>query len=195
METIILASESPRRREMLERVGLPFRVIPPRINENSHLAGAVRDTAGELARLKVLAVAGRIEDPSHLWIVSADTIVEIGGRILGKPENQKEACEFLTLLSGKQHLVHTGVALQGPALKIPLIRIRTTVVTFREMTDREMAFYVETGEWSGAAGAYRIQERGGFFVESVQGSYSNVVGLPMETLYMMLVESGYRFQI
>src|SRR4030042_4694810 len=104
METIILASESPRRREKLERVGLPFRVIPPRINENSHLAGTVRDTAGELARLKVLAVAGRIEDPSLLWIVSADTIVEIGGRILGKPENQKEAREFLTLFSAKQPL-------------------------------------------------------------------------------------------
>ncbi len=192
-EKIILASASPRRREMLERTGLPFRVVPPRVDERSWLAHADRNTAGELARLKALEVAGRLDRKRYPWIIAADTVVEASGRILGQPESPEQADAFLRLLSGRRHQVHTGLALCAPSVAQPSVKIVTTQVSFRLLTAPERAYYIASGEWRGAAGGYRIQERGGFFVDKVDGSYSNVVGLPLETLYEMLKAVGYQF--
>ena len=179
---------------MLERTGLPFRVVRPRVDERTWLVHADRNTAGALARLKALEVGSRLDRRRYPWIIAADTVVEASGRILGQPESPEQAEEFLRLLSGRLHQVHTGLALLSPSTVQTAVKIVTTRVSFRLLTSQERAYYIASGEWRGAAGGYRIQERGGFFVDKVDGSYSNVVGLPLETLYEMLKETGYQFK-
>ncbi len=193
METIILASGSPRRRELLAKVKMPFKVIPPTIAENYTSASSVAEQVAALARAKVEAVMDIFRAESPRWVLGLDTVVEVDGRILGKPSSPEEARSMLGRLSGRVHRVSTGIALlveRGKALEQEVV---CTEVRFRAMSDEEQRFYVESGEWTGAAGAYRIQERGAFFVEWIRGSYSNVVGLPLEAFYGILVRTGYQF--
>jgi septum formation protein len=178
---------------MLARLKIPFSVMVPEVDESPWLSRATRKTAELLARLKAEAAAEKLKHRNARWIISADTIVEAGGRVLGKPENEGEALSFLRLLSGRTHRVHTGIALIPCSGDPVASALCTTRVTFRRMTETELAFYAGTGEWRGVAGAYRIQERGGFFIEHIRGSYSNVVGLPLETLYVLLRKHGYCF--
>ena len=201
METVILASASPRRSELLSRVGIPFRTVHPDLDESDLLRGAGPEIVTaisikkvEAATKKVESAAGRFKGESPKWIIGADTVVEIDGRLLGKPAGNEEAGEFLRLLSGKVHRVHTGLALLPDPGKRIAVRSCTTEVKFQDFSASELDFYLRSGEWSGAAGAYRIQERGGLFVQWVRGSYSNVVGLPLETLYLMLKDAGYVFE-
>ena len=193
METIILASGSPRRKELLARVKLPAKVIPPGIPEEHAKFDSVPELVAGLARAKVEAILALFKAESPRWVLGLDTVVEVDGRILGKPSGPVEAESMLRMLSGRMHNVFTGLALlveRGKPMEQEVVR---TEVKFRQMTEQEVHFYLDSGEWAGAAGGYRIQERGAFFVEWIRGSYSNVVGLPLEAFYGILVRNEYQF--
>jgi len=130
---------------------------------------------------------------SPRWVLGVDTVVEIDGTVLGKPSGPEEAERMLRALSGKVHRVYSGVALLVERTRPMELESVCTEVKFRAMEDGEIRSYIESGEWAGAAGAYRIQERGAFLVEWIRGSYSNVVGLPLEAFYGILVRNEYRF--
>jgi septum formation protein len=193
METIILASGSPRRRELLAKVKLPTKVIPPGISEDYTKFDSVPDLVANLARAKVEAILTLFKTESPRWVLGLDTVVEVDGKVLGQPAGPAEAESMLRLLSGRVHNVFTGIALlveRGKPIEQEVVR---TEVKFRQMAESEMYFYLDSGEWAGAAGGYRIQERGAFFVEWIRGSYSNVVGLPLEAFYGILVRNEYQF--
>jgi septum formation protein len=193
MDTIILASGSPRRRDLLSRVKIPFKVISPNFVEDYSPEVPAGDLVASIARKKVEIILDIFKSESPRWVIGADTVVEIDGKVLGKPGSPEEAESMLVALSGKIHRVFTGLALsveRGRPIENESV---CTEVKIRSMSTEEMRFYVESGEWTGAAGGYRIQERGGFFVEWIKGSYSNVVGLPLEAFYGMLMRNSFRF--
>lgn len=193
METIILASGSPRRRELLSRVKMPVKVIPPEVAEDYSSFASPRELVERVARSKVDAVVTHFSKESPRWVLGVDTIVEIDGKVLGKPADPDAARSMLSLLCGKVHRVHSGIAVLVEKSRPVDVDVVTTEVKFKSMSPGELAYYVDCGEWSGAAGAYRIQERGAFFVEWIRGSYSNVVGLPLEAFYGILIRNEYRF--
>jgi septum formation protein len=193
METIILASGSPRRRELLTKVKLPIKVIPPDVPEDYTPDEPVPQMVVRIARSKVEAVLALFKTESPRWVLGLDTVVEIDGKVLGKPAGPEEAESMLRLLSGRVHRVYTGICLQVEKGKPLEEQAVCTEVRFRTMEDAEIRLSIDTGEWAGAAGAYRIQERGAFLVEWIKGSYSNVVGLPLEAFYGILVRNEYHF--
>ena len=193
METIILASGSPRRRELLTKVKLPIKVIPPDIKEDHTAYSSIPELVSRLSRDKVEAILALFKTESPRWILGLDTVVEVEGKVLGKPSVPEEAEIMLRSLSGKVHRVYSGMTLLVERGKPMEQEVVCTEVKFREMTENEVRFYLDTGEWAGAAGGYRIQERGAFFVEWIRGSYSNVVGLPLEAFYGILVRNEYHF--
>ena len=145
-----------------------------------------RHLAARLARAKAEAAA----DPQAL-VLAADTVVGVGRRILGKPESPAEARRFLELLSGRRHQVHTGVALRQPDGRI-MTRLVTTILAFQRLTDQQMAAYVESGEWQGKAGGYAIQGAAEAYVRALAGSFSGVVGLPLNDTRLLLTAAGWR---
>ncbi|MGA2612955.1 MAG: Maf family protein [Spirochaetia bacterium] len=193
METIILASGSPRRKELLVKAKMPVKVIPPDLVEDYSSFESSGDLVSRVARSKVEAVVELFKTESPRWVLGVDTIVEVDGKVLGKPAGPEEARAMLGLLSGKTHKVYSGVAVLIDKAKPIDLEVVSTDVQFKTLTPAELAWYVECGEWSGAAGAYRIQERGAFFVEWIRGSYSNVVGLPLEAFYGILIRNEYHF--
>lgn len=184
---MILASGSPRRRELLEGMGVDFRVIEPEIEERPREgespASFVRRLAVEKAR-KVAEV-----HPSS-WVLGADTVVVLEGEIMGKPRGASEAASMLRRLSGKVHNVLTAFALVNLAEGRQITGLEITEVKFVPMDETDIRWYISTGEPLGKAGAYAIQGRGGVFVEWVKGSYSNVVGLPLAQLLPHLKALG-----
>jgi len=193
METIILASGSPRRKELLTKVKMPVKVIPPDLTEDYSASGSAADLVARVARSKVEAVVEIFKTESPRWVLGVDTIVEVDGKVLGKPGSPEQARAMLGLLSGKVHRVYSGIAVLIDKARPMDVEVVTTEVKFKTLTPAELAWYLECGEWSGAAGAYRIQERGAFFAEWIKGSYSNVVGLPLEAFYGILIRNEYRF--
>lgn len=193
METIILASGSPRRKELLVKAKMPVKVIPPDLVEDYSSFESSGDLVSRVARSKVEAVVELFKTESPRWVLGVDTIVEVDGKVLGKPAGPEEARAMLGLLSGKTHRVYSGIAMLIDKAKPIDLEVVSTDVQFKTLTPAELAWYVECGEWSGAAGAYRIQERGAFFVEWIRGSYSNVVGLPLEAFYGILIRNEYHF--
>lgn len=184
---IVLASASPRRREILEMIGVSDLVICPAqgeetIPENATPAQAVV----ALAAQKCGSVA-KLFDEENV-VIAADTVVSVDGKILGKPHSEAEACEMLRSLSGRQHCVYTGVAVKYKGVSVA--EFEETRVCFREMTDREIDAYVATGECMDKAGAYGIQGIGGYFVSAISGDYYNVVGLPLCRLGTILSRLG-----
>ncbi len=180
--TIVLASGSPRRRELLKRLGLPFVVKPPAVEEERWPGEDPPATARRLAGLKARAAAGE-------WVVAADTIVELNGLVLGKPRDTGENLEYLRLLSGRTHLVHTGLAVTGPDGGEETVS--TTRVTFRELADWEMQAYAASGEGLDKAGGYGIQEKGMALVAGIEGDFFTVMGLPVSALWTGLGKLGY----
>lgn len=183
---IILASNSPRRRELLAQMGVDFSIDVPDIDE--HDASTPQDTVRALALQKARAVAAR-HAGERAVILSADTVV-FAGEILGKPRDREDARRMLTLLQGRWHEVYTGVC----ALHVPdgrhEVRVERTRVLFVPMTGEQIDRYIDTGEPMDKAGAYAIQGRAGMFVERIEGSSSNVVGLPMATVRELLMAFG-----
>ena len=187
---IVLASASPQRRQLLESVRLPVQVMPSGVDEALPRALAPQQAVVRLARRKATAVAGRVG--GGRWIVAADTEILSGGELVGKPPDRGAARGILARLAGAEHQVLTGVALFTPAGTL-VTALARTAVTVAALSDRELEWYLDSGEWRGAAGGYRIQGRAGLLVTAVRGSYSNVVGLPLETIYRMLARHGYPF--
>jgi septum formation protein len=183
---LVLASASPRRKRLLARMGIPHRVVVSRVDENG-LVESPEAFCRNLARLKAKDVGSR-EDVS--WILGADTIVVIGSKVLGKPVNHEDAQRMLSLLSGKDHQVITGFCVLSPAGVIAHSESVTTAVRFKPLRKEEIAGYIRTREPFGKAGAYAIQGVGAFMVESISGSYTNVVGLPMCALIKALTQCG-----
>ena len=183
---LTLASASPRRLALLEGIGLaPDRVRPAAIDETRIAGETPRAMALRLACAKAAAVAAAGE-----WVLAADTVVACGRRALGKPSCAAEARTCLALLSGRRHRVHTGVAVVAPDGR-ERARIVTTRVRFKQLAPGEIASYVASGEWADKAGGYAIQGRAGGFVIAVNGSCSNVVGLPLYETRMLLHGLGY----
>ncbi|MBB5322115.1 Maf family protein [Marinobacter oulmenensis] len=186
MTALILASASPRRAELLTQIGLSFRVQPANIDETPAAAESALAYVERMAREKALAVAG--QHPEDL-VLGSDTSVVLDGLILGKPESDQQARETLNSLSGVTHQVMTAVALARGEFCDTVVSV--TDVTFRDLSDDEIAAYVATGEPADKAGSYGIQGRGGIFVSELKGSYSAVVGLPLQETADLLAQAGY----
>jgi septum formation protein len=184
---LILASASPRRRELLATLGLEFDVVPSEADETFPAHLNPREAAVHLAREKGRWVARLRPDA---WVLSADTIVVVEGEILGKPRDAEEALSMLTRLSGRTHTVITAFCLIHASLKRERCEAVETQVSFRAVAPGELAAYARSGEPLDKAGAYAIQGGAAGFVEAVEGSYSNVVGLPLEKLSEVLREEG-----
>jgi septum formation protein len=187
---IILASTSPRRSELLKQIGVEFELASGNVQERPHPDEAPPDYITRVARAKVIAVA--LQRESGL-IIGADTVVVLDGQLLGKPEDEADAERMLKRLSGRWHAVMTGVALYDVATRQEVADFDKTLVKFARLTDKEIEWYVKTGEPMDKAGAYGIQGLGGLFVDEIAGNYYNVVGLPLPLVYRLARRLGYSF--
>jgi len=197
---LILASASPRRKNLLTQVGLPFRSVTSHVAEKG-VSGNPAQTARLLAEKKACQVRSRI---GASWVLGADTIVVIdsgspeshgrhtnfSSKILGKPEDPKEAGRMLSILSGKEHRVITGFCILNPSGKAAHSEAVTTLVRIKDLIEQEIEAYIRTDEPYGKAGGYAIQGIGSFIVKGISGSYTNVVGLPLYALIKALVSVG-----
>ncbi len=183
---LVLASASPRRRELLSQLGLRFEVSAADIDETPRQGESAEAYVMRLAREKARTVEARYPGA---WALAADTTVVLEGELLGKPRDEAEAREMLGRLSGRVHEVHTGVALAGPGGAEHATGVRTRV-TFRSLSAGEVAWYAATGEPLDKAGSYAIQGKGGFLVASVEGSPTNVIGLPLGETLELLTRAG-----
>ncbi len=185
METLILASASPRRRELLSHAGIPFEVQAAEVDE--HCDGPASFAVRTLSSRKALAVRSRF--PSR-FILAADTLVELEGVVLGKPSGPEEAAEMLRRLSGHTHQVYTGVTVINPDGEVFTDSDRSDV-TFGNVPEAEIAAYVRSGEPLDKAGAYAIQGRASLWISHMEGSYSSVIGLPLYLVRALLIKAGY----
>nr|HID60224.1 septum formation inhibitor Maf [Desulfobacterales bacterium] len=173
---LILASLSPRRRYLLEQAGLKFKVVSSKIDETQGLGSSPQDYVRSIAEAKATNVARAYPES---WVIGADTIVLVDNTILGKPVSVGEARDMLTKLSGKMHSVLTGYCICCLKQNQFFSDVVRTNILFKELTKEEIEWYIRSGEPFDKAGAYAIQGKGGSFVKRVEGSYTNVVGLPV----------------
>jgi septum formation protein len=185
--SFILASASPRRIELLKGFGLSFDVIPSGADESFRPGETPRDHVRRISGAKALAVAA---DHPDAWVLGADTIVVIDGRVLGKPKDKEDARNMLRLLSGQEHSVYTGFSIVGKAKALLRQRVVRSVVVFRRISEDELEWYVNSDEPYDKAGGYAVQEKGGLFARRIRGSYSNVIGLPVSEVFEVLKEIG-----
>lgn len=185
---LVLASASPRRLDLLARIGVtPDLVVPADIDESVPQGEMPRDHALRLAREKAEAVAAHHPDA---LVLAADTVVAVGRRILPKVEDEPTLRACLKLLSGRRHRVLTGVALAAPGLPLRT-RLGETMIAMKRLSDEEIDYYTGHGEWRGKAGGYALQGYGEVYVRHMAGSYSNVVGLPLAETRLLLKAAGY----
>ena len=183
---IVLASQSPRRKELLGRMGLEFVTQASKIDESAFDGLEARELVATLSREKAQWIARQLD--GETLVIGADTVVVRDGAALGKPKDAEDAVAMLLSLSGRNHQVCTGVTVcRGDRV---LTQVEETQVTFRDLTEAEVRQYVSTGEPMDKAGAYGIQGLGGLLVEGIRGDYSNVVGLPVCRLGQMLKDFG-----
>ncbi|HEX6112986.1 MAG TPA: Maf family nucleotide pyrophosphatase [Geminicoccaceae bacterium] len=188
---LILASSSPRRLALLRQVGVnPDRIAAPEVDETPSARELPRAHVLRLAEAKASDVARRPE-AAGAFVLAADTVVACGRRILGKADDEAAAERCLRLISGRRHRVYTAVAVVAPDGRRAL-RVVLTVVRFKRLHGRDIAGYLASGEWRGKAGGYAIQGRAEAFILSINGSYSNVVGLPLATALDLLGGLGWR---
>ena len=190
METVILASQSKGRRELLENEGFSLVPLPADIDENIPWENPEKEIQA-LAEKKALACHKQHPERPEKWIIAADTLVVFQGKPIGKPADIDEARAFLKALSGKMHAVISGVAFLDRATGSLYSDSDVSEVHFKVLTDRDIEEYLATGEWQGAAGAYRIQHKGGGLVDKIQGSFSNIIGLPLSKLFNIMRKAGY----
>jgi septum formation protein len=178
---LLLASTSPQRRAILEQLGLPFDVVAPRYSEEDEPGLGAAELVRAHARGKARSVA---DEAGERPVLGVDTAVVLDGEIFGKPSGEEAAAAMLGRLGGRTHAVLSGLCLLTPAWEV--VEHEETRVTFRELTPRDVAGYVATGEWRDRAGAYAIQGLGAALVERIEGDYLNVVGLPAALLVRVL---------
>ncbi|HHW44663.1 MAG TPA: septum formation inhibitor Maf [Desulfotomaculum sp.] len=187
MIPVYLASSSPRRRMLLEQVGLPFTVVEPRVEEEMDEQLPPHRLVEKLALRKASSVARQLTGG---LVVAADTVVVLGDRVLGKPADAAEAISMLSLLAGNVHEVYTGLTVMEPPPGRRVVTHERTRVRFRSLTAEEIVNYVATGEPLDKAGAYAAQGLGAIFIAGIEGCYFNVVGLPLARLATVLQEFG-----
>lgn len=185
---VVLASTSPRRKELLALLGVPFDVCPPTFIEQPIPGLSPLEQVAHFALEKARSVA--CSRPDDL-VLGSDTVIELHGCILGKPQDRADAHRMLTSLAGQPHEVHTAVALYGRSRAIEVAEVVTTVVYMKADRDGAIKRYLETGESLGKAGAYSIQGQGGDLIESIDGDYTAVVGLPLRVTARLLCANGY----
>ena len=187
LKKLILASRSPRRSELLQSLGVEFEVSPSKVEEITDPECSPEQNAVNIARDKALWVAR--ENPDS-YVLGADTMVVLDQEIIGQPVDEDDACRILSKLTGNQHQVITGVILITPEAKEYKTAVVSTV-SIKSISENEIRAYVATGEPLDKAGAYAIQGEGSFLVESWEGSYSNIVGLPLEALTDIFQQAGF----
>ena len=185
MNGLILASRSPRRCELLSRLGLSFETDAPDVDETCDLPAA---EAVCLLSLRKASAAAALHP--GCWVLGADTLVSLGEKALGKPGSEEEAIAMLRMLSGKTHQVCTGVALISPSGEV-FSGLDSTDVTFDQLTDEEILAYVRSGEPMDKAGAYALQGRAGSWITHLNGSDTSVIGLPLCLVRRLLIRSGF----
>lgn len=189
MKKIILASKSVDRSEILKRAGIPFEIFITNIDEHKFKTKFSDPVVlvKELAKAKALFAKSKlVNNKIDIIIIAADTIVELNGEIIGKAQNEKEAFEILKKMMGRTHRLITGIAITE--IKNPKIIVDSdiTLVEFIELSDEEIKNYINSNEWKGRAGAYSIRDQASIFISKINGSSSNVIGLPMHKLYKIL---------
>jgi septum formation protein len=187
MKTIILASASPRRKELLEKIGLRFEVEPSNYEEDMPSALEPHEFAQKISLEKAKVVASKHK---NAIVIAADTFIIFGSQILGKPHTEKEARKMLETISGKSHSVITGFSIIDTGTSKTLSKSVETKIYIRKLTLAEIDAYVKSKEPLDKAGAYAIQGLGAIFVEKIEGDYSNVIGLPLSALTEALKEFG-----
>ena len=191
--TIVLASASPRRQELLINAGIEFVVRPANIPEVRLPHESPKGFAERMAQEKARTIRNNVEaahprNRNSLAVLGADTVVVIGNEVLGKPTNSGDAARMLRLLSGREHSVITGVCLSGETFED--VRSETTIVYFGELSESDIKSYIRTGEPMDKAGAYAIQGMASRWISKIEGDYNNVVGLPVDLVLQMLREHG-----
>ncbi|MDR1025163.1 MAG: Maf family protein [Treponema sp.] len=193
MEPIILASGSLRRQEYFRLMGLPFRIIPPRINEEAEGNEDPRNFAETLAIRKVQKIIEYLKGQNPPWICGADTLISVDGVVFGKVTTRDDAKRMIEALQGRSHQVITAVALYSGKTSAIDCRSVISEVVFCPLSDEQIEWYLDTGEWQGVAGSYRIQGLASCFVSGIRGSYSSIAGLPLHEFYVMLRDNGYPY--
>ena len=184
-QTLILASASPRRKTLLAEAGYKFTVVPSDVDESAF--SAVGKTPVEYAKQLALAKANDVaQNHPDFLVLGADTVVDFAGQIIGKPRDAKDAEAITRMLFSKPHKVITGIALVCKVRKLQIVEADTTVVYPKKLTDSQIAEHIASGIWRDKAGAYAIQEHGDLFVDHIDGSMTNVMGLPMELLKRLI---------
>ncbi len=189
MKKIILASKSNDRSELFNRLNIPFEVLNTHINESDYKARYFEpvELVKELAKAKVLiAKEMLVNEENGTVVIAADTIVELDGKIIGKAQNEIEAFKMLKTLTNRSHNLITGIAITEINKSKVVIDYDTTVVTLLNLSEEDIRRYIKTGEWIGRAGAYSSRDRASLFIKEVQGSPSNVIGLPMQKIFEIL---------
>ncbi len=185
MQKLILASGSPRRREMLEKLGIPLKVVVSNCDETFPANSSITEGVRAVAKRKARGIEALDTD----WVLGADTLVHVEGQVLGKPTDEAEARVMLESLSGRTHEVVTGVALVGPGVEESFAV--STLVSFAELSPEQIDWYVKSGEPMDKAGGYAVQGLAAAFVEAIEGSYTNVVGLPLTETIAALSKAGF----
>ena len=187
LASFILASVSPRRKELLEGMGIEFDVIPSGINEDFLNGETPREHVLRLSKEKSSAVSRNNPDA---WVLGADTVVIIDGEVIGKPGTQNEARAMLARLSGREHQVITGFTIVNKSADVMITDAVESFVIFKEISEDEMDWYVKTKEPYDKAGGYAVQGMAAFFIREIRGSYTNVVGLPLTEVVTALKRIG-----
>jgi len=186
MEKIILASSSPRRRMLLEQIGVPFEIVVSEVEENISLIDSPYENVKALAIQKAQKVSEQLDFDAV--IIGADTMVYFNGELLGKPQNDTDALNMLKKLQGNRHRVYTGVCIIKDNKQYTLTDY--TDVYMRKMSDEELIDFISTKEYYDKAGGYAIQQKGALMIDKIDGDYNTVVGLPLTKLYLLLKQIG-----
>jgi septum formation protein len=186
-DSIVLASESTRRVDILRTLGISFAIIPPDIDETQKKGEGIREFVQRVSYEKAFKVAAHFPDK---WIIGADTVVVLKGKVLGKPKNEQDALAMLRTLRGKWHKVITGFCILNLRNKTTYRDVVETRVLVKDLSDDEIARYIGTSEPLGKAGSYAVQGKGGYMVKEIRGSYTNVVGLPICEVAEALLSLG-----
>lgn len=187
MNDLILASTSPRRKQLLASMGIPFDIHPSNVPEEHQQGELPMDYVARLSREKAEAIA---KHHPGKWVIGADTTVVLEDQLLEKPMDRSDAIRILRTLAGRTHMVYTGVTLQNKERGYSETRVGESEVRMLPLSENDIAWYVDTGEPMDKAGAYAVHGIGAMFIESVHGSYTNVVGLPLALLFQMLRRAG-----
>jgi len=189
MKKIILASKSIDRSKILNKLKIPFETLSTNINESDYkdkFSNPI-DLVKELAKAKALKAKELLKNESmEAIIIAADTIVELNSKIVGKAQNEREAFQILKSLANRSHNLITGIALTGVDGPKIIVDYDITVVTFLDLSDDDIRNYLKSDEWKGRAGAYSIRDKASLFIKEIQGSPSNVIGLPMQKIFKIL---------